>query len=63
LGLTYFRLGNHNTSYNYIQEVCQLFNTLPVGDVESQWLGNLCGIDLVENARSIEKADKVVSLA
>jgi tetratricopeptide (TPR) repeat protein len=63
LGLTYFRLGNYNTSYNHLQEAYQLFNTLPAGDVESQRLGVLCGIDLVENARFVLQVDEVVSLA
>ena len=64
LGLTYFRLGNYNMSYNHIQEAYQLFNTLPHGEVESQRLdGGLCGIDLVENARFILQDDDVVSLA
>jgi tetratricopeptide (TPR) repeat protein len=63
LGLTYVRLGNHGTSYHHIQEAYQLFNTLPPGEVESQRLGGICGIDLVENARFILQADEVVSLA
>ena len=63
LGLTNFRLGNFNTSYNHMQEAYQLFSALPPGEVESQRLGGLCGIDLVENARFILQADEVVSLA
>ena len=65
LGKTYFRLGNYDISYNHIQEAYQLFNTLPQvpGEVESQRLGGLCGIDFVENARFILQADEVVSLA
>jgi tetratricopeptide (TPR) repeat protein len=63
LGLTYFRLGIRDTSYNHMQEAYQLFITLPPGDVESQRLGGLCGIDLVENARFILQDDEVVSLA
>ena len=63
LGMTYFRLGNYDTSYNHMQEAYQLFNTLPSGEVESQRLCGLCGIDLVENARFILQADEVVSLA
>ena len=63
LGMTYSRLGIYDTSYNHIQEAYQLFNTLPPGEIESQRLGSLCGIDLVEDARFILEADEVVSLA
>ena len=63
LGMTYFRLGNRDTSYNYMHEAYQLFNILPHGDVQSQRLGGLCGIDLVDVARFILKADEIVSLA
>ena len=63
LGMTYVRLGDLRTAYDHIQEAYQLFNTLPPGDVESQRLGGLCGIDLVENARFLLQADEVVSLA
>ena len=63
LGLTYVRLGNYDISYKHIQEAYQFFNTLPPSDVESRRLGGLCGIELVENARFILQADKVVSLA
>ena len=63
LGKTYYRLGTFDTSYDHMQEAYQLFNTLPPGDVESQRLGGLCGIDLVEVARFILKDDEVVSLA
>jgi len=63
LGMTYLRLGNHDTSYNHMKEAYQLFNTLPPGDVESQRLGGLCGIDLVESARFELQDDDVVSLA
>ena len=63
LGLTHFRLGKFDISYNHIQEAYQLFNTLPPGEVESQRLGGLCGIDFVENARFILQNDEVVSLA
>ena len=63
LGKSYSRLGKYDISYNHIQEAYQLFNTLPLGEIESQRLGGLCGIDLVENARFILQADRVVSLA
>jgi hypothetical protein len=63
LGCTYAQLGNHDTSYNHVQEAYQLFNTLPPDDVESQRLGGLCGTDLVEIARFILQDDEVVSLA
>ena len=65
LGKTYFRLGNHDTAYNHMQEAYQLFNTLPPGhdEVESQRLGGLCGTDFVDAARFILQNDKVVSLA
>ena len=63
LGLTYYQLGNRDISYNHMQEAYQLFDTLPPSEVESQRLGGLCGIDLVDNARSILQADEVVSLA
>ena len=46
-----------------MQEAYQIFNTLPPGEVESQRLGGLCGIDFVENARFVLQADTVVSLA
>ena len=63
LGMTYYRLGNFSASYNHMLEAYQLFNNLPPGEVESQRLGCLCGVDLVENARFILQAHKVVSLA
>ena len=63
LGMTYLQLGNHDTSYNHIQEAYQLFNSLSPGDVESQRSGGLCGIDFVENARFILQPKNVVSLA
>ena len=65
LGKTYYRLGNWDTSYNHIDEAYGLFNTLPPGEVESQRLACLCGIDLVYNARHgiTLQADEVVSLA
>ena len=62
LGKTHFRLGNTDISYNHMQEAYHFFNTLPPGDVESQRLGGLCGIDLAESARFILH-DEVVSLA
>ena len=64
LGMTYFRLSKLDTSYIHIQEAYQLFNKLPPGEVESQRLGGLCGIDLVENARRfLLPAGEQVSLA
>ena len=63
LGKTYARLGNYSASYNHLQEAYQLFNTLPPGDVESQQLGGLCGIDLVYSARFTLPDDEMVSLA
>ena len=63
LGRTYSLLGNYDTSYNHMQEAYQLFNTLSPGEVESERLGCLCGIDLVNVARFILPADEVVSLA
>jgi tetratricopeptide (TPR) repeat protein len=63
LGLTYYRIGNFDTSHNYIQEAYHFFNTLPRGEVESKRLGGLCGIDLVETARFVLPADEVVPLA
>ena len=63
LGKTYFRLGNYDISYNHMQEAYRLFNNLPPGEVKSQRLAGLCGIDLVDNARFILRANKVLSLA
>ena len=63
LGKTHYRLGNYDTSYNHIQKAYRLFNTLRPGEVESRRLGGLCGIDLVDNARSILQTKEVVSLA
>jgi tetratricopeptide (TPR) repeat protein len=63
LGKSYYRLGNYDISYNHMKEAYQLFNTLPPGEVESQRLGGLCGVDLAENARYILRVDEVVSLA
>ena len=63
LGKTYGRLGDYAASYNHIQEAYRLFNTLPADEVESQRLGGLCGIDLVDNTRFILQAEDVVSLA
>ena len=62
LGKTYSQLGNWDISYNHIQEAYRLFNTLPLGEVESQRLVVLCGIDLVDNARML-RLDEAVSLA
>ena len=63
LGMTYFRLGVLDTSYNHIQEAYQLFSKLPAREVELQRSGGLCGIDFMENARFILKPKNVVSLA
>ena len=63
LGKTYYRLGNYDASYNHMQEAYRFFNTLPPGEVESQRLGGLCGIDLVDNARFILQDEEVLSLA
>ena len=63
LGMTYFRLGVLDTSYNHIQEAYQLFSKPPAREVELQRSGGLCGIDFVENARFILKPKKVASLA
>ena len=59
LGITYFRLGSRGTSYNHIQEAYELFNTFPPAEVESHRLVGLCGIDLVDNARILDKDDSV----
>ena len=61
--MTYFRLGDYDTSYNHIQKAYQLFNTLHPCDAELQRLGILCAIDFVDNARAILGAYDVVSLA
>ena len=63
LGETYHRLGNCDTSYNHTRKAYHLFNSLPPGEVELQRLCGLCGVDLVEAARHVLQADKVVSLA
>ena len=63
LGKTHYQLGNYDTSYNHIQKAYRLFNTFRPGEVESRRLGGLCGIDLVDNARSILQTKELVSLA
>jgi len=64
LGKTYAQLGDHHSSYNHLQEAYGLFNTLPLSEVESQRLGGLCGIDLVDTARlALPDYDEVVSVA
>ena len=63
LGNTYGGLGDYAASYNHIQEAYRLFNTLPAGEVESQRLSGLCGIDLVDIARFILEDDEQLSLA
>jgi len=64
LGRTYYQLGDHDPSYNYLQEAYQLFNNLPSDDVEAQRLGSQCGIDLVDVACMVlQNESEVVSLA
>jgi tetratricopeptide (TPR) repeat protein len=64
LGRSYFHLGDHLHSYNLLKEAYQLFNTIPLGKVESQRLGGQCGIDLVEvMCVTSEDTGKVASLA
>ena len=63
LGQTYSGLGDLATSYNHILEAYQLFNTLPLGEVELQRLVCQCGIDLVDIARFELPVNEVVSLA
>ena len=66
LGKTYYQLGDYLSSYDHLQEAYQLFNTLPPGDVELQWLGGQCGIDFVSAARMalpVKRKGEVISLA
>jgi len=64
LGQTYAQLGDYDSSYNHLQEAYRLFNTLPPSEVESQRLGGLCGIDLVDTARlAFVDYDQIVSFA
>ena len=63
LGQTYAHLGDRSTSYGHLQKAYRLFNTLPRGEVESQRLGGLCGIDLVDTARFMLHLEGLVSLA
>jgi len=64
LGKNYVQLGDDDFSYNHLQEAYRLFNTLPLGEVESQRLGGLCAIDLMDSARMVLPDDhEVVSLA
>jgi len=51
LGQTYAQLGDHHSSYGHLQEAYKLYNTLPLGEVESQRLGGLCGIDFIDTIR------------
>ena len=62
LGWTYAQLGDRSTSYSHLQTAYWLFNTLPRGEVESQRLGGLCGIDLVDTARFLLPPESLVSL-
>ena len=64
LGRTYTQLGDYHSSYDHVQEAYRLFNTLPTGEVNSQRLGGLCGVDLVDVARFVlQTRDKIVTLA
>ena len=63
LGKTYCQLVDLLSSYDHLQEAYQLFNTLPLGEVELQRLGGQCGIDLVDTARMVLPVSEVVSLA
>jgi len=64
LGRTYTQLGDYRSSYDHVKEAYELFNTLPPGEVNSQRLGGLCGIDLVDVARFVlQTCDKIVTLA
>ena len=62
LGWTYAQLGDRSTSYSHLKTAYRLFNTLPRGEVESQRLGGLCGIDLVDTARFLFPLEGLVSL-
>ena len=63
LGRTYFYLSEFRSAYNHLQEAYQLFNTLPLGDLELRRLCCRCGIDLVDAARMVLEAGMAVSLA
>ena len=66
LGMTYSQLGDMQSSYDYLQEAYQLFNTLPPGEIASQRLSGQCALDLVNAARMtlpVERLGEVVSLA
>ncbi|KAJ3513168.1 hypothetical protein NLJ89_g3100 [Agrocybe chaxingu] len=63
LGRTYFQLGDYELSYDHLQDAYQLFNTLPLDEVESQQLGGQCGIDLVDAVRMKGDTGQAVSLA
>ena len=63
LGKTYQQLGEYRHSYNYLQEAYQLFNSLPPGELDSQRLGGLCGLALVNLARLTSHYNHAVSLA
>jgi len=64
LGRTYYQIGDYYTSYNYLQEACQLFNDLPSNEIESQRLSSQCGIDLVDVAcMALQDKSEAVSLA
>jgi len=64
LGKAYHHLGDSGPSYDHLQEAYVLFNSLPLGEVELQRLGGLCGIDLVDTAQfELHDKDMIVSLA
>jgi tetratricopeptide (TPR) repeat protein len=64
LGQTYAQLGDLRPFYKHVQQAYRLFNTLPLGEVESRRLGGQCGIDLVDAARfALLDMSKAVSLA
>ena len=66
LSKTYHHLGDHHSSYDHLQEACQLFNALLPGEVELQWLSGQCEIDLISAARMalpVNRMGEVVSLA
>jgi len=66
LGQTHAQLSDFFSSYNYLQEAYQLFNTFPLVDVKLQQLGGQCGIDFVNTMRlvlPVNHKGKVVSLA
>ncbi|KDR71136.1 hypothetical protein GALMADRAFT_75322 [Galerina marginata CBS 339.88] len=64
LGSTYCDIGEYDLSYDILQTAYQLFNSLPNADPELQWLGGLCGMDLVLAAGFVlDDKDDLVLLA